>query len=80
METAKRLKNIDVFFQKLSIEEFETILMNAGIKEIKSLSSVNMEMVTPSSKVPYTTNSYYLNTIQGKYIEYEPNKDIIGAA
>jgi len=40
----ERLKKIDNFFENLSIEEFEQKLEAAGINEIKSSSSVDMEL------------------------------------
>lgn len=45
MDINERLKQIDDFFEDLSIEEFEEKLEKAGINNIKSCSNSNMEML-----------------------------------
>lgn len=58
----ERLKRIDDFFKNLSVQEFDEILGKAGINEIKSSSSSNMELLLSAT---YTTEvdicGYYKN-------------------
>ena len=80
METYERLRKIDEFFDNLSIEEFQTILIRSGIEEIRPTIEANMEMVLSSKETPYVVNSIYLSNKQDEYCEFEPSKSLVGAA
>ena len=67
METYERLGKIDEFFDNLSIEEFQTILIRSGIEEIRPTIEANMEMVLSSKETPYVVNSIYLSNKQDEY-------------
>ncbi|MFA7533400.1 MAG: hypothetical protein WCY46_03635 [Tissierellaceae bacterium] len=41
----ERLKKIDKFFENLGIEEFEEMLIRAGINEIDSSNNADMELL-----------------------------------
>ena len=80
MGTYERLRKIDEFFNNLSIEEFETILIRSGIEDIKPTSEANMEMVLSDKDTPYIVSSIYFSDKQDEYCEFEPNENLLGAA
>lgn len=51
MNINKRLKEIDDFFESLSIEEFDEKLEKAGINNIRASSDSNMELLLSSTYV-----------------------------
>lgn len=61
MDINGKLKKIDSFFDKLSVEEFEQIAIRCGIDEIKPLSDYELEMAASNGNNYTSQDSFRFN-------------------